>query len=59
MKELLTTGQVANLLNTDRDAVAYAIRRCKIKPIGRAGHARVFSQSILKQVKVFLKTKRK
>ena len=57
--KLLTTGEIAKQLNVDRDTVSYALRKMKIKPKGRAGQVRVFSENVLKVVKEFLKRNRK
>ena len=56
---LLTTGEIAKLLNVDRDAVAYALRKLRVKPEGRAGHVRVFAETAVPAVQSFLKSKRK
>jgi hypothetical protein len=52
--KLLTTGEIAKQLNTDRDKVSYALRKLKIEPDGIAGAARVFSETAQTAVKTFL-----
>ena len=49
-----TTGDIAKQLNQDRDAVAYALRKLRIQPIGRAGQVRLFSAETIDQAKQFI-----
>ena len=56
--DFVTTGDIAKRLNADRDSVAYAIRKAKIKPVGRAGIVRLFSGTALATVGDFLERKR-
>ena len=56
--DFLTTGDIAEKLNVDRDVVCYALRKAKVEPIGRAGIARMFSGSALRTVEDFLETRR-
>lgn len=51
----LTTGDIAEKLNIDRDTVSYAIRKTNTKPVGRAGLVRLFPETALVVVKRFLK----
>ena len=53
----LTTGDMAKQLDVDRDAVSYALRKTKIKPIGRAGLIRIFQESALEEVEKFINSK--
>ena len=55
---VLTTGQIAEQIGEDRDRVSYAIRKAGVQPIGRAGLVRLFPQTALNAVKVFLDAKR-
>lgn len=55
--DFLTTGDIAEKLNVDRDAVAYAIRKAKIQPVGRAGIVRMFSGTTVASVKKFINSK--
>jgi len=55
---LLTTGNIANKLGVDRDAVNYALRRANVAPVGRAGIVRLFSEDSVEAVRKFLKQKR-
>jgi hypothetical protein len=52
---LITTGSIAEELNVDRDAVAYAIRRLHIRPIARAGLVRIFPDNTTDEIRRFLK----
>ena len=54
---VLTTGQIAQQVNEDRDRVSYAIRKAGIKPVGRAGLVRLFPQSAVSTVREFLQTR--
>lgn len=54
---VLSTGQIAEQVNEDRDRVSYAIRKAGIKPIGRAGLVRLFPQSAVNTVREFLQTR--
>jgi hypothetical protein len=51
---VLTTGQIAQQVNEDRDRVSYAIRKTGVRPIGRAGMVRLFPQSAVNTVREFL-----
>jgi len=51
---LLTTGEMAKRLNTDRDKVSYAVRKLNLQEIGTVGQTRAFSPSTLSAVKNFL-----
>jgi hypothetical protein len=60
---LVTSGDIteslkANGVEVDRDAVAYAIRKANVQPIGRAGIVRLFPTSAVVAVKAFLESKR-
>jgi hypothetical protein len=55
---LLTSGQIATEIGTDRDRVSYAIRKAGIQPVGRAGLVRLLPQSAVAPVKGFLDAKR-
>ena len=54
----LTVSDIARSLDEDRDAVAYAIRKSRIEPAGRAGLVRLFPGSTLEAVRDFLGSKR-
>lgn len=54
---LVTTGDIAQRLKVDRDAVSYALRRGKIQPVGRAGIVRLFSEGVVETVKNYLDSK--
>ena len=54
----LTVSDIARALEADRDAVAYAIRKSRIEPAGRAGLVRLFPAATLEAVKAFLNSKR-
>jgi len=56
---LVTTGDIAQRLKVDRDAVAYALRKGKVQPVGKAGLVRLFPETALLAVKDFLSSKRK
>jgi len=53
---VLSSGQIAQQVNEDRDRVSYAIRKAGIKPIGHAGLVRLFPQSAVDTVREFLQT---
>ncbi len=55
--KLLTSGTIAKELNVDRDAVSYAVRKLRIKPVGVAGNVRLFSEEVVKAVENFLEHK--
>ncbi len=55
--KFLTTGEIAKRLNVDRDAVSYALRKTKVKPVGWAGQVRVFPEIALAAVEKFLNSK--
>ena len=55
--DFLTTGNIAEKLNVDRDTVSYALRKMRIKPKGRAGQVRIFPKNVLATVKEFLDSK--
>jgi len=48
--DFLTTGDIAEKLNVDRDVVCYALRKARVQPAGRAGQVRLFSAAALKIV---------
>jgi len=52
--KFLTSGDIAKQLNEDRDAVAYALRKLRIQPIGRAGQVRLFPADAIDQAKQFI-----
>jgi len=54
----LTVSDIARSLEVDRDAVAYAIRKARIEPAGRAGLVRLFPASTLVSVRDFIGSKR-
>lgn len=47
-KQLLTIGQVVELLAVPHHRVEHALRGNRFRPIGRIGNARVYPRSILK-----------
>ncbi len=55
---VLTTGQIAEQIGSDRDRVAYAIRKARVEPVGRAGMVRLFPQSAVGIVREFLAANR-
>ena len=55
--DFLTTGDIAKKLGTDRDAVAYALRKTNVEPAGRAGLVRLFPGDALATVQIFLNSK--
>jgi nitrogen fixation protein FixH len=57
--KIFTCGQIAKMLNVDRDAVAYALRKANIKPVARAGITRIFRESTIEEVRRFLARKNK
>ena len=56
--DIVTSGDIAQQLNEDRDAVNYALRKSSVKPVGRAGLVRMFPGSAVQTVKEFLANKR-
>ncbi len=48
--DFLTTGDIAEKLNVDRDVVCYALRKARVQPVGRAGQVRLFSATAIKIV---------
>ena len=56
-KLLLSTGEIAQRLNIDRDKVSYAIRKLALQPASVAGQIRIFSENTLPVIKVFLDRK--
>ena len=52
--KFLTSGDIAKELNEDRDAVAYALRKLRIEPIGRAGQVRLFPSNAIDQARDFI-----
>jgi len=54
----LTVSDIAEALGADRDAVAYAIRKTRSEPVGRAGLVRLFPITTLATVKNFIAAKR-
>lgn len=57
MTTFLTTGKIAKQLDVDRDAVAYALRKLRISPIGRAGLARIYDKTCIAAIETFLNNK--
>ncbi|MGI6273671.1 MAG: hypothetical protein ACOYLD_15115 [Anaerohalosphaeraceae bacterium] len=55
----LTTGQIAEALDVDRDAVAYAVRKLHLNTVGRVGITRIFEPSAIDAVRTFLASKRR
>ena len=61
---VFSTGQIRDRIAEetgqplDRDAVAYALRKADVKPIGRAGLVRLFAPSAVATVRDFLDGKR-
>jgi len=56
---LVTTGDIAQRLKVDRDAVSYALRKGRIQPVGKAGLVRLFPETALLAVQDFLNSKRR
>jgi hypothetical protein len=56
---VLSTGQIAEQIGEDRDAVSYAIRKAGVQPVGRAGLVRLFPQSAVETIRTFLATRRR
>ena len=54
---LMTVGDIARKLDVDRDAVAYAIRKSRIEPVGRAGLVRLFPGNTVATIKDFMDTR--
>jgi hypothetical protein len=52
--KLLTTGEIAKQLHSDRDKVSYALRKLDITPSGIAGNTRVYSETALVAIEEFL-----
>tara|TARA_Y100000310_G_scaffold213286_1_gene214192 strand:+ start:2340 stop:2540 length:201 start_codon:yes stop_codon:yes gene_type:complete len=52
--KFLTSGDIAKQLNKDRDTVAYALRKLRIQPIGRAGQVRLFPADAIDQAREFI-----
>ena len=52
--ELVTSGSISEKLSADRDAVAYALRKLGIDPVGRAGMVRIFPAYAAETVRLFL-----
>ena len=50
---LLTSGQIAEQVNEDRDRVSYALRKARVQPIGRAGMVRLFGPEAVEKVRAF------
>jgi len=57
--EVITTGVIAERLGVDRDEVAYALRKGKVAPIGRAGIVRLFDSEAIVVVQKVLASKRR
>jgi len=53
----LTVSDISRILEVDRDAVAYAIRKAQIEPMGRAGLVKLFPTTTLDTVRAFIKKK--
>ncbi len=56
--DFVTVGDIARKLDVDRDAVSYAIRKMKIKPVGCAGIVRLFSGTALATVRKYISSGR-
>ncbi|MFC1762364.1 hypothetical protein ACFL6U_09820 [Planctomycetota bacterium] len=56
--DFITTGDIAKHFHIDLADASYAVRRLGIKPVGHAGHIRLFPKTAIKQVKHFLANKR-
>jgi hypothetical protein len=48
---LLTTGQIAEILGEPPQRVTYVIRKYRLKPIHRVGIIRLFSQEQVKAIR--------
>ena len=57
MMKFLTSGEIARKLEADHDAVAYALRKKGVKPLGTAGQVRIFHPSAIEIVQRFLHKK--
>jgi hypothetical protein len=55
--KLLTTGEIAKQLHSDRDKVSYALRKLDITPSGMAGNTRVYPETALLAIEEFLNTR--
>jgi hypothetical protein len=51
---VLSTGQIAEQVNEDRDRVSYAIWKTGLKPVGRVGLVCLFPESAVSTVREFL-----
>jgi len=57
--EFITTGVIAERLGVDRDEVAYALRKGRVTPIGRAGIVRLYGPESIDVVKKIIASKRR
>ncbi len=57
--DIVTSGDIAQQLDADRDSVNYALRKCGVEPVGRAGLVRMFPGAAVQTVKEFLANKRR
>lgn len=57
--DFVTVGDIAKRLGVDRDAVSYAVRKMKIKPVGRAGIVRLFPGAVLASVRKYISSGRR
>ena len=51
----VTSGSIAEQLGVDRDKVAYVLRKAKVKPLGRAGIVKVYSETTVDTVAELLR----
>ena len=56
--DFLTTGDISNRLNVDRDIACYVLRKTRVQPVGRAGQVRLFSSTALKIVEHHLENRK-
>lgn len=52
--DFVTSGEIAQQVNSDRDSVAYALRKLRAEPIRRAGIVRLFPASVTEEVRDYL-----
>jgi len=57
--DIVTSGDIAQQLDIDRDSVNYALRKSKVEPVGRAGLVRLFSASAIQRVQDYLGAKQR
>jgi len=51
----VTSGSIAERLGVDRDKVAYLLRKANVKPLGRAGIVKVYSEATVETVAELLR----